>query len=155
MSSIGRQLQEARESRGWSLDDLARRTRIGVEHLRALEEDRHDALPEGPWRAAWIRTLCEELGVEEPIEAPEIPAPVVPLGVVRAIGLGAMFLVIGLFAWQRWGSVPAEITAPPAPRVRDQVVEIVAERNVSVKAWIDGQPALDTVLTGGESQTFE
>ncbi len=156
MSSIGEQLRRAREARGWSIDRLARHTRIGAAHIRAIESDRFDELPEGPYRTAWIRILCEELGVEEPSEPLELPRPVVSLQTVRLIGLGTLFAALGLFVWIRWGPEPGALGSTHTPaRSRDQRVEITALRNVDVQVWVDGQPVLHTKLPGGKKEVFE
>lgn len=155
MSPIGEQLRQAREARGWSLEEVARRTRIGVEHLSAIEEGRDDELPEGPWRTSWIRALCEELEVDEPILYVEVPEPAVPLHIVRLIGITTLFAVIGLYSWHRWGSNLQPTTEPTAPRERDQHVEVQARRNVRVAVWVDGEAVHDGVMKGGDRQAFD
>lgn len=155
MSPIGDQLREAREARGLRLDELARRTRIKEAYLQAIEEGRDEDLPEGPWRVSWIRVLCEELDVEEPIVYVEAPEPRVPLNVVRALGLGTLFTVIILYSWHRWGPVADQVVQAPVPRTRDQHVELTARRSVHVKAWVDGEQVMDGRLGGGDQRSFD
>ena len=85
----GETLRAAREAEGLSLADLAERTRIPALHLKAREEGQDDLIPPGPYRAAYIRTVCEVLDIEPPEELPPPPGPPprVPLKAVRVIAL--------------------------------------------------------------------
>ena len=156
MTGIGSRLKDAREARGLSLSDVARKTRIPEDHLRSIEADQLDALPSGPYRRAWLRAYCELVEVEEPVELPP-PAdrPLLPLNVVRFIALGTMSVAVGLIVWLQWGpdrSAPVEDPEPVGP---DQHVEITARQNVRLKVAVDGEPTYDAVLTGGQHLTFD
>lgn len=155
MRSTGDRLREAREARGWSLEELSRRTRIAVDHIEAIEEDRLSALPDGPYRVAWVRSMCDALGVEEPEDTVERPPPTIPLWGVRAVALGSSLGLVALFAWVQWGRTAVEPTTAPPPRVPDQVVELTARANVRVTATVDGERVLDAQLPGGSERVFE
>lgn len=62
--SIGERLRRSRESRGLSLHDVARGTKLSIDVLRAIEGDRLDRLPAGMYRKAYLRTLAIEVGVD-------------------------------------------------------------------------------------------
>ena len=60
---IGGRLREAREQRGLSLPDAARRTKLSIHVLQAIERNDFDSLPGGMFRKAYVRTLAEEVGL--------------------------------------------------------------------------------------------
>lgn len=61
MSSLGIGLRELRESKGVSLDDIARSTRVGRRHLEALESESWGELPSPVFVKGFIRAYCEFL----------------------------------------------------------------------------------------------
>lgn len=63
MQSLGTYLRELRTTRGLSLEELARTTRVGQNHLRALESDAFDELPAPVFAKGFIRAYCLALGV--------------------------------------------------------------------------------------------
>ena len=60
---IGGRLREAREQRGLSLPDAARRTKLSIHVLQAIERNDFDSLPGGMFRKAYVRTLADEVGL--------------------------------------------------------------------------------------------
>ena len=62
--AFGDQLEEARESRGLSLDDLAEATRVARHHLVALEKGDIAALPAGPFARGYIEACARVLDVD-------------------------------------------------------------------------------------------
>lgn len=61
---IGEQLKEIREARGISLDELALKTRIRPEYIRAIEDGDEDAIPSRVQLRGFLRLIAGELGVE-------------------------------------------------------------------------------------------
>jgi cytoskeletal protein RodZ len=61
---IGADLRRAREQRGWSLSQLASRTKIAVSTLTAIEAERFSGLPEGFYRRAFLRSYAREVGLD-------------------------------------------------------------------------------------------
>jgi hypothetical protein len=122
MLEIGSSLAEARQRRGLGLGEVERVTRIRIQQLRALEQERFDLLPPDPYRRSFLREYAEFLGldgdryVEEydrRFRVPEpVPEPPVALGRtarLRTLGGGRRLLgvaisilvvVIGVAAWQ-------------------------------------------------------
>lgn len=89
-NDIGGRLRQAREQRGWSIDDLARRTKLTTPVVRAIERNDFANLPGGMFRKAYVRTLAAEVGLnasdiaadycarfEPPVEPSGIPDPVI------------------------------------------------------------------------------
>lgn len=64
VSSVGEQLKHIRESRGISLDEVAQRTHIPANYLRALEEGDDESIPSGVQLRGFLRLYASELGVE-------------------------------------------------------------------------------------------
>ena len=60
---IGGRLRRARESRGLSLADAARLTKLSVNVLQAIERNDFASLPGGMFRKAYVRTLAAEFGL--------------------------------------------------------------------------------------------
>jgi cytoskeleton protein RodZ len=65
-TSLGGYLRALRETKGGSLEDMARSTRVGIRHLEALEEERLPDLPSPVFVRGFIRAYCSFLR-----EAPE------------------------------------------------------------------------------------
>jgi cytoskeletal protein RodZ len=61
---LGTDLREARERAGFSLSDLAARTRIPVKSLRAIEQNDFAKLPPGIFARSFIRSYAREVGVD-------------------------------------------------------------------------------------------
>jgi cytoskeleton protein RodZ len=60
---IGGRLRSAREHRGLSLSEVARRTKLSVNVLQAIERNDFTSLPAGMYRKAYVRTLAGEVGL--------------------------------------------------------------------------------------------
>jgi cytoskeleton protein RodZ len=56
--SLGAYLRSLRETKGSSLEDMARSTRVGIRHLEALEEERLADLPSPVFVRGFIRAYC-------------------------------------------------------------------------------------------------
>ena len=60
----GRILAAARTERGMSISEVAQRLKFSIRHIEALEADRYDALPSGPFVRGMIRAYAKLLGVD-------------------------------------------------------------------------------------------
>ena len=65
--SVGSLLRQLRESRGLSLEEIARLTRVSTSYLQALEADDFASLPAAVFTRGFIRAYCQALA--EPPEA--------------------------------------------------------------------------------------
>lgn len=121
MESLGNYLRDLRLARGRSVAEVARITRVGCDHLKALEEERWSELPAPVFTKGFIRAYCQALG-EPPgeavarysmaLQALEPPAPfasgapgargrahgtvLVSLILLVALGLGLFLVSLGL-----------------------------------------------------------
>ncbi len=71
----GRILAAARAERGMSISEVAQRLKFSIRHIEALEADRHDALPSGPFARGMIRAYAKLLGVDSARLLEELPRP--------------------------------------------------------------------------------
>ena len=61
---IGARLRRAREERRWSLPDVAKRTKLSLDVLQAIERNDFASLPGGMFRKAYVRVLAGEVGLD-------------------------------------------------------------------------------------------
>ena len=164
MRGLGSALRDRRGELGLSLDEIAVATRIPVEHLEAIEKERPQDLPPGPYAAAYARLLHQHLGLtipEEQIgeavveEAPSASgaAAGLPLWLVRVLAGGsavARLTLIAVRAWQQFVPEPEPVVVVP-----DQFVSVTAKRSGHVRAVVDGEVVHDDVLAGGQTLELE
>jgi cytoskeletal protein RodZ len=105
LQELGRSLSAAREARGQSVEELARRLRMGVEQLRALEEADRRRLPEMVFVIAQARRVASSLDlcVDERIDA------------LRQGGFSSIPSLAGLMD----AGEPSETNADPSAAVGD------------------------------------
>ena len=60
---FGAELAQAREQRGITLPELARRTKIGIDALKAIERCDVTALPGGLYTRGFLRAYAREVGL--------------------------------------------------------------------------------------------
>ena len=156
MTTRGAAVRSRREELDLELSAVASATRIPAEHLRAIEADDLDALPEGPYAVAYLRTLEDYLEVDLRSDEVGRTAANRPSGssllVARLAAGGAIALLVGVMVWVAWPQ-PSEDSVP-VPVPPDQVVKITAKRNLDLKVVVDGETVFDKVLVGGKSQEF-
>src|SRR5581483_7938247 len=63
METFGHYLNQQRQLRALSLEEVAKATRVPIEHLRALEEDRIDDLPGDAFAIGYIRNYARCIGL--------------------------------------------------------------------------------------------
>lgn len=66
------ELRKNRMAQGLSLTEISRRTRIGVTHLRHIEEGNFKSLPPGFYARAFVRAYAEAIGVDADIVLGEL-----------------------------------------------------------------------------------
>ena len=64
VATVGRLLRGERERQGIGLDQIQAETHIRVTQLRAIEDDRLDALPAEAYARGFVRTYAELLGLD-------------------------------------------------------------------------------------------
>ncbi|MBN2199620.1 MAG: DUF4115 domain-containing protein [Candidatus Aminicenantes bacterium] len=65
MSTLGQELNREREARGIPLQEIARQTKINIQYLLALEQDRLDLLPGEFFIKGTIRAYAKCIGLDE------------------------------------------------------------------------------------------
>jgi len=158
-------LKDLRLDAGLSLETVAERTGLPVAHVEALEQGQVDELPAGPYVGAYYRLVRGVVGAPEdddvPIEPEPPPARRLPLWAVRAIAIGSVLSVLGLFGY--WIStrdlagavdVAGEMVAGSPQDPLDQTVILTARREARFRVLVDGAPALDGKLPPSASRTF-
>lgn len=108
---LGPTLRKARNRRKETLSDVEAAIKIRVRHLRAIEEEDWEALPEGPYGRSFLRTYANYLGLDgdrlaaervphpEPLPAGPAPRRQLPRAAVTAAivaGLVAVIAAVGL-----------------------------------------------------------
>jgi len=76
---LGTDLRTARERAGFSLPDLAARTRIPLNTLRAIEQNEFSKVPPGIFVRSFIRTYAREVGFDSNVAIAEYRAMTDPV----------------------------------------------------------------------------
>ncbi len=137
----GAMLAAARAAAGIELADIAKETRVPLRHLRALENDDHEAMPALPYAIGFVKAFARAVGLDpeaiatqfraETSKVAHVPTPVtleplderrLPSSWLVAASLAAVVLVVA--ALSAWGAgwfdpaVPAAteaVAVAPAP----------------------------------------
>jgi len=64
MTNFGASFKKARESRGITLDQIAKETRISTRFLAAIEDEEFELLPGGIFNRGFVRTFAERVGLD-------------------------------------------------------------------------------------------
>lgn len=72
MQSVGTRLREAREKRGYSLDEINARTRINSRNLTAIEHDEVSNISSPFFYRSFVRQYAEEVGLDFRVIAPAV-----------------------------------------------------------------------------------
>ena len=64
MKTAGEILAAARREKGWSIEELSRRTKIQPKFLKAIELSQFSKLPKAPFVKGFVRTAAGELGLD-------------------------------------------------------------------------------------------
>jgi transcriptional regulator with XRE-family HTH domain len=139
MLEIGSSLREARRRQGLELDQVAAATMIRARYLEAIENERFELLPDGPYRRSFLREYAEYVGLDGDVYAAEYdlriaePEPAEPrppsrdsfgvakllgeLPLARAVVVVAAAAAAGVGIWQLAGSGGTGTVQPPTPPV--------------------------------------
>src|SRR3954467_12049890 len=66
MPTVAEQLRQAREERGWTIDQLADVTKIRTDHIRALEEGNYNVFAAPVYIQGFVRTCATLLKLDVP-----------------------------------------------------------------------------------------
>ena len=174
------ELRYERERRGWSLDDVANRTRIPRQYIEALEDGNHDILPPGPFFRGYLRQYLEFLGESDPEEErteaeQDVVDQAIEEQVARATshamelsqGVPLTRLVLAGFVLtiaitlalqvQKRLNAPQVVTATGeiVPLGPPHKVRVYAVEDVDMEVTIDGEVAYNDRLRGTKGAEFE
>lgn len=65
MESLGEYLRRQRELKGFSLRDLSEKTKIGVNYLKCIEENRFEKIPGNVFVKGFLRLYANSVGLKE------------------------------------------------------------------------------------------
>ena len=194
--TFGERLKRERELREVTLKEITSATRIGPRFLDALENEEWEKLPGGVFNRGFVRAIARYLGLDEeaflaeydlahnsqvPEEPPRpedrIPSP--PRWVPFALILGALVLLVALFAGGLYGwryyrarkahaSPIAPVTpqipsspysdnsdsATPAPTEPSLDLSVSASGAAHVRVESDGYVVFDSDMRAGDSHHF-
>jgi cytoskeletal protein RodZ len=164
MAALGKILSETRISRGLTLDEVERDTRIARRYLEALERDAFDSLPAPVYCRAFLRTYAQYLGLDanevlrlypekgqEPDMAPlpQVTRPAPPTFSLNWIVAGGTILILllaGILLY-RSGSggeegVPAEeAVSTPAAEIEGAGAEVTNPEAATLMANPTAEPS--------------
>src|ERR1043165_9499813 len=66
MPTVAEQLRQAREQRGWSINELTDATKIRTDHIRALEEGNYNVFAAPVYIQGFVRTCATLLRMDVP-----------------------------------------------------------------------------------------
>lgn len=148
-----------------SLEQAAAHTRIPVAHLDALENDRFDLIPRGPYKSAYTRAYHDFLEIEltyEPTVDAVIDVPRrFPRRLVGFLSLAAFVAMLAFFAYQLRFAESIPLIGPSGqadpivaePEEVGQRLEVTGKVSAPIRLMVDGELLFDDVLAGGETVT--
>jgi len=174
------ELRYERERRGWSLEDVASRTRIPRQYIEALEDGNHEVLPPGPFFRGYLRQYLEFLGEDDPEQerteaeqdvvdqtieeqvaratsaAMEVSQGVPMTRLVMAGFVLTLALTLALQVNQRLNA-PENVTesGEVIPLGPPHNVRVYAVEDVEMEVTIDGKVAYSDTLKGTKGVQFE
>lgn len=166
MLEIGSSLREARRRRNVELADVEKATRIRVQQLVALEQERFEQLPPDPYRRSFLREYADFLGLDADLYTSEYdfrfhpPEPRLPSPPPRrragldkrlflAGGVLAAAALIGLGVWALGRSGGKGSSAPPVTEPTT-----TAQAPVSTQAATPAPPPRTLLLTAARGNCW-
>ncbi len=139
LESVGTRLQRAREAAKLSRADIAARTKIAERHLASIEDNQFSALASSTYAVGFARSYARAVGLDEKEIAeavrtelgavgsvadrnnsmtfePGDPARVPSARLAWVAGLGALFVVLAIYAF--WRSYYAPAVTLPSPSAK-------------------------------------
>jgi len=182
---VGAALRRAREQRRLSLEEASRDTKLPVQSLLALEDERFEVLLGDPWVRGSLRSYAHYLGLsgDKVVTAyarhTEEPEPVAPPGkpgraeraitatrisdnhrLLFAVAVTALVVagVLGMLSRRSDAPLPATLGSVPVPLgPLDHPIEatLAANRAASVTITVDAALPSTYHLLKGETRSFE
>ncbi len=163
MQTLGNLLKDSRRKKGYTLSDLEEKTRIKTLFLKALEEQRWDALPEYPVVVGFVKNVAGSLDTSESLAVALLrrdyppkklsinPKPDITNkfvwgpAVTFFVGLGVVVLIVLSYLIKQYFqflSPPSlEIISPKENQiVKENEVRIVGKTNPNASVTVNNQP---------------
>lgn len=158
-----RELREARERRGLSVEEAAKQTRIPPRYVEALEKGDLSVFGRGPFAAGYTRQYRKFLGLpDQPFALPDEPEPTVTHTVTGPVlpsrNRMVAFGVVLMSALALATLVSQEAMKPEAPEVgepADQVVLLTTAEPLRATIRGDDRTLYSGIVPAGQQQTFE
>jgi len=169
MLEIGSSLRDARGVRGLALADAEAATMIRVRYLEALEDDRFELLPAGPYPRSFLREYAEFLGLNgdiyaneydlrfpppEPEPADSAPPPGLRLARLldglrptRPLVAVAAVVLVGVAVWRLGGSSGTRTLIPAPTPTATQVQGLQTSPSPTFHPKTSSQPIRPPTLT--------
>ncbi len=159
MDSFGDRLRESRESQSYTLDQIARDTRISKRYLEALEKEDFSVFPGETYLVGFLRNYTQYLGLDSDefislyknIKIQEQPIPMdelihgktktPPFLLVAGIVVGALVVAVGGFFLFRAvrGALPKEIVEEEPQRSETTGKEFVFDSESETRWFTEGE----------------
>lgn len=83
LRELGRAMRQARERKGWTVDQVAEKTRISIRHLGEIEAGEFERFPAPVYARGFVRSYAKILDLDEAaalrsLDEAGIPAPTIP-----------------------------------------------------------------------------
>jgi cytoskeleton protein RodZ len=157
-NTAGEQLRAARESAGWSVEEVALKLKLSTRQIVAIESEDWDALPERTFTRGFFRSYARLVGIDEalveksfarPSATPELLPRSESVGEVTMSnttarsGLSRWLIPLALFAclcagvaWMLWHDTPMPQTSSKLPL---EVAANAAKQNAEKAGAASGQ----------------
>lgn len=170
MESIGEIVKGKRAERGLTLSEAHEATKITMQNLAAIEEDRFDAFPNRVYARAFLRDYANYLGLDSsslleryeqewgtpmPVEPPRRKSRAIPFA-LGTIGVLAV-VAIGVYLYTTYVPIPKQavrptVTSPaPAPRPAPAPPAPTPKPTPAPTVAKPGTPVVSTASHGAES----
>jgi cytoskeleton protein RodZ len=171
--TVGEKLKAGRESKGFSLSDIAQRTRIPLRHLEAIEAGEYTALPGSTYTIGFAKAYARAVDLNDGEVATDLRTELAQGGYVSsassaqsyepadpgrvpsarlawiAAGL-AVLLLIGYFVWRSFALGPVSV-APSGAESEQTAPKETSESKVSAAAAPAFDPKGQVTLTATDT----
>lgn len=169
MKTVGEILKNARLKKGLKRVEIARKTKISLKYLRALENNEYDKLPEAAFAKGFIRNYANAVGLDpdqalsvfrrdydQNVKGQVIPRELIPQPVekrslwtpktttaVGIIGLAALLIVYFVYQFKLLaGSPELEVTKPEEEAQVNATVTVGGTTDPQASLTINNQEVL-------------
>ena len=162
MATLGEILKKVREGKDISLERAAAETKVSFHHLRAIEEEKWDALPAKPYVKGFLRIYANYLGLnpdriigqyeQETSEQSLQPLSSPKYGKYMA-GLILIFAVlVGIILWKTQTSGKKSVQLLKSPTMHSESAQAMVSRPNSNKKVVTSSKKVSTLLSPSDTE---